>query len=278
MDYELVVLHDRQTDQKYFLLRENLARVGEPRGWGAYLFNPSATVNVIVEAPHPLGDEHSAEIAAQVFANGARGLLIAGAHRRKADLPDLVSSVFHQVHIAWTGGDFGAGPTPAVQVHGYGGFRHDFPADTQVVLSTGDGQITETLLALDRAFDNAGLASYVFNRLSPTSKRNYAVNGQQSGGRFWTLAATKNEQGKQLRHAGGEFLHVEFEAAVRADAGLRQQAAELLTAILSERLAVVSPPPVALFSAANSQNSQHLPQAEAAGEQVNLAGSEALGM
>ncbi|MEM6655779.1 MAG: hypothetical protein AAF596_08260, partial [Planctomycetota bacterium] len=194
--YQLVEFFDNERRQTYLLLREDLAATGECRGWGAYLFNPMATFNAVVEAPHPLGDSKTTPIAARVFAAGARGLLIAGAHRDKADLPDLVSSVFHQVHSAWIGPHAG---TTSVQVHGFAAYKHDFPDDAAVILSTGGGQTPATLVSLDEAFDRADLPAYVYNRLPSASDANRRLNGSSPGERFRSLAATKNLQGRYAR-------------------------------------------------------------------------------
>lgn len=240
IQYELVDFYDQESKQNYYLLRENLNQLETVRGWGAYLLNPQPTINAIVEAPHPLGDPNTATIATRIFAAGARGFLLAGAHRRKADLPDLPGSPFHQVHTAWIGGDYADPSTqiPALQVHGYAEHRHDFPSDAEVILSTGGGQLIDPLVKLDHRFDKRGFPSYVYNRLEKSAPRNQGVNGDSAGTRFWSLAATKNEQGKVSRNAGGAFMHIELESAVRRDARRSREAAEIIAATIAELLPV----------------------------------------
>ncbi len=198
--YELVEFHDTQANRRYYLLREDLSQIETLRGWGAYLLNAEPEFNALVEAPHPLGDSNTAPLAATVFSNGARGLLIAGAHRKKADLPDFVESVFHQVHSAWVGSQ---ALLPVLQIHGFAGFKHDFPRDAQMVLSTGGGRLSQELIELDTRFEEQGFNSYVYNTLDPKSRTNVRVNGDSPGHRFRPLAATKNEQGRHARDAGG---------------------------------------------------------------------------
>ena len=58
------------------------------RGWGSYIINPHSKVDALVEAPHPFADAHTPEIGGRVFAEcEAKGFLLAGAHRAKADVP-----------------------------------------------------------------------------------------------------------------------------------------------------------------------------------------------
>lgn len=229
--YEVVEFCDTQTRQQYYLLREDLSSVNEPRGWGAYLLNPSPAFNTLVEAPHPLGDSKTVPLAAEVFAAGARGLLIAGAHRDKADLPDFVESIFHQVHAAWVGS---SGLFPVLQIHGFAGYKHDFPKDAQLVLSTGCGQVPEELIELDKQMDHHGFPSYVYNTLDPASRRNKRVNGDTPGKQFRMLAATKNVQGQHARGQGCKFMHLEFEYHLRHDDQRRTQAAHVVARTMAE--------------------------------------------
>ncbi|TWT78243.1 hypothetical protein Pla123a_10340 [Posidoniimonas polymericola] len=235
--YELVDFHDTESRNRYFVLREDLASIEQLRGWGAYLLNPAPKFNTLVEAPHPLGDSETAPLAARVFESGARGLLIAGAHRKKADLPDFVESVFHQVHSAWMGGQT---LLPVLQVHGFAARKHDFPKDAQLILSTGGGSVTKELLKLDERLDEHGFPSYVYNTLDPTSNRNRRVNGDSAGSRFRSLAATKNVQGQHARGEGSAFMHLEFDYDLRHDKDRSVKAAEVVASAMLEIASVES--------------------------------------
>lgn len=236
VDYELVRFVDEKTDHDYLLLRENLDVLTEPRGWGSYLFNPKSDIPALVEAPHPLDDSNSAKVAAMVFARGARGLLIAGAQRDKADVPDLVDSVFHQMHVAWSGV---MGQVAVWQIHGFAIEKHPFPRNAKAILSTGGGEVVDEIVKLDDRLANRGIEGYVYNRLNAENKLNKWVNGGTPGLRFSSLAATKNEQGKHLRSLGGTFVHVELERAIRKDPKQRRVAAEAIAEAIEES---VQPP------------------------------------
>ncbi|MCA9239180.1 MAG: hypothetical protein KDA37_03230 [Planctomycetales bacterium] len=228
--YELIEYHDTDAGARYYVLREDLSRIETARGWGAFLLNPEPEFEALIEAPHPLGDSNSAQLASRVFAEGARALLIAGAHRKKADLPDFEESVFHQVHASWIGGNK---TMPVLQVHGFAAYKHNFPEDAQLILSTGGGQVIEELQHLDSQFDRHGFPCYVYNTLDPRSKENKKVNGDAPGDQFRSLAATKNEQGKQVREEGGKFVHLEFEIAIRHDRERRERAAQVVAQTMS---------------------------------------------
>lgn len=231
VDCEVVRFVDEDTKQDYVLLREDLNTLSEPRGWGSYLYNPKAHVPALVEAPHPIDDSNSAKVATMVFAEGAQGLLLAGAQRDKADVPDLVDSVFHQVHVAWTEA---VGRVAVWQIHGFALEKHPFPRNAKAVLSTGGGDVVDEIVELNDRFSDRGIDSYAFNRLQPSNDLNKWVNQGTPGLRFSSLAATKNEQGRHLRSVGGTFVHVELERSVRGDADQRRVAAEAIAEAMKQ--------------------------------------------
>lgn len=231
VDCEVVRFVDEKTKEDYVLLRENMDTLSEPRGWGAYLFNPDSEIPALVEAPHPVDDSNSADVASMVFARGAQGLLLAGAQRDKADVPDLVDSVFHQVHMAWTGA---LGQAAVWQIHGFALHKHPFPRNAKAILSTGGGDVNDEIVRLDDQLSSRGLDSYAYNRLKPNNELNQWVNQGTPGLRFMSLAATKNEQGKHLRSIGGTFVHVELEYSVRHNAEQRRIAAEAIAEAIEE--------------------------------------------
>lgn len=231
VDCEVVRFVDEETQQDYVLLREDLNTLSAPRGWGSYLYNPQAKVPALVEAPHPLDDSNSAKVATMVFAEGAKGLLLAGAQRDKADVPDLVDSVFHQVHVAWTEA---MGQVAVWQIHGFALEKHPFPRNAKAILSTGGGDVVDEIVELNDRFTDRGLDSYAFNRLQPSNDINKWINQGTPGLRFSSLAATKNEQGKHLRSVGGTFVHVELERSVRGNADQRRVAAEAIAEAMKQ--------------------------------------------
>jgi hypothetical protein len=232
LDYEVIEFTDEQSQKLYYVLREDLDVVKTIRGWGSYIVNPNSRVDALVEVPHPFADVHTPEIGGQVFeACEAKGFLLAGAHREKADVPDLVDSVFHQVHTAWIGP---AAQVAAWQIHGFASFKHAFPRGAQVVASTGDGAIAPEVAALDTVLEQRGLTSYVFNELPAEADENRELNGGVPGVTFTSLAAAKNEQGRLSRSLGGSFVHVELDVDVRADHERRKLASSAIAAVMGK--------------------------------------------
>lgn len=258
LDYELIKFIDAATERRYYVLRENRSG-GVLRGWGSYILNPDSQVNVIVEAPHPIADAQTPEIGGAVFELAdAKGFLLAGAHRLKADVPDLVDSIFHQVHTAWVGPN---ATNAAWQIHGFASYKHGFPENVQVIASTGDGSIRPELAVLNEKLEQEGLGTYVFNESPVHSSDNRQLNGDVPGVTFSALAATTNEQGRHLRSLGGAFVHVELESQVRLDAEQAGRAASVIAAAMCE------PPAVRVASnAAQVTLASYAPPAEAGAE------------
>jgi hypothetical protein len=233
--YEVVRFTDRDTKREYLVLREDVGAVKTIRGWGSYILNPSSKTDAVVEVPHPKADLHTPEVGAVVFAAcEARGFLLAGTHREKADVPDLVDSVFHQVHTAWVGP---AAQVTAWQIHGFASAKHAFPRGAKVVASTGGGELVPEVAQLDAALEDRGFPSYVFNELPPDATANKQLNEGVPGATFSSLAASKNEQGRHSRSLGGSFVHVELAEGVRSDADSRAAAGEVIAAVIAGTVA-----------------------------------------
>jgi hypothetical protein len=231
LDYELVEFTDTHTKHEYYVLRENRERVEPIRGWGSYIINPNSRIDALVEVPHPIADAQTPEIGGLVFENAeAKGFLLAGAHREKADVPDLVESIFHQVHTAWIGP---LAQMTAWQIHGFAGFKHAFPRGAEVVASTGDGEIVPELRSLDALLEDRGLTSYVFNDREADSRVNKRLNKGVPGVTFTSLAATQNEQGRLSRSLGGAFVHVELETSIRNKEDTREVAASVIASAMA---------------------------------------------
>jgi hypothetical protein len=231
LGYEVVKFTDSETQRPYYVLREDLDAVETIRGWGSYIINPKSRVDALVEVPHPFADVYTPEIGGLVFAEcEAKGFLLAGAHRAKADVPDLVESIFHQVHTAWIGPD---AQVAAWQIHGFASMKHAFPRGAQVVASTGDGEIVPAVAALDTVLEERGLTSYVFNELPAEAEENRELNGGVPGVTFTSLAAAKNEQGRLSRSLGGSFVHIELDVDVRSDRESRKLAGLAIAAVIN---------------------------------------------
>ena len=82
--YELVAYTDTITAKLFYVLREiNPYPSAQANGGGIYVFQPLATYNVAIHAPHPRFDTNTNRSAISAFfASNARYFLMAGSHRR----------------------------------------------------------------------------------------------------------------------------------------------------------------------------------------------------
>ena len=77
--YSVIVFSDTTTLRTYYLLQENIPVT---KGWGTYIFDPTAGNTLILEIPHPLFDMLTPEQGIDAFQQfGATAVLIAGTHR-----------------------------------------------------------------------------------------------------------------------------------------------------------------------------------------------------
>lgn len=77
VNYEVVEWTDTDVSE-YYVFRE----VGANKGWGTYIFNPTATYNISIINVHPIEDDNSNIMAIREFKElGAEDLFIATAHR-----------------------------------------------------------------------------------------------------------------------------------------------------------------------------------------------------
>ncbi len=235
LNYELVEFFDLSTRQIIYGLRENPINGKPLRGWGSYFLNPNYRANALIEAPHVLFDRFSAEIAAEIFLlSAARGLLLGGAHRNAngvntADVCHLATSVFQIVHQS--GVNSGA---KTWQIHGFNlNKQSQFPTDTDIVLSNGQGQVFPTIKYLSQIIRQAGFKAYVYNRLLPFSPSNREVNGKVAGHIFSTLGASQNVQGIYSRQRNQTFIHIELSQGIRLHKIQRNQIAKLIADFIS---------------------------------------------
>jgi hypothetical protein len=198
-------------------LERRLHLVMEPkgpalRGWGFYAINPQPRRPLVLEAPHPVHDWRTGELAAELFERlGARALLVATTHRcaskvptecqgrtgacrqiwgrgryRRSDRAHATNTLFHAAHRELLEGE---GETVAIQIHGFG--RR--PARRRhIVLSDG------TRLPGRRASLSNGLARAI-RRLLPRRRRRLVRSCNETSRQRY-LCGTHNVQG---RHANG---------------------------------------------------------------------------
>lgn len=231
LGYQVVKFVDNSTQQTLYGLREKKREDQPMRGWGSYFINTSSKVDVLVEVPHPLFDRFSPEIAANTFIkSAAKGFLIAGAHRHAngkgtADVCDPIQSIFQEVHKSWILSD-----TKTLQIHGFKtSGKTEFPPQTQVVLSNGEGEVSPEILKLEESLEESGFNTYVYNELSASNPINDRVNEAVAGETFSPLAGTENVQGQYCRRVGTPFIHIELDERLRNSNEVREKVASALS-------------------------------------------------
>jgi hypothetical protein len=89
---------DTGTGASYCLLMEILDANGNgkvDRGWGAFMVNPAATIEISHQAPHPLADLNTENESIGVFGGtNSRSWLMTGAHRLAASGPNSCQSSY----------------------------------------------------------------------------------------------------------------------------------------------------------------------------------------
>jgi hypothetical protein len=191
-------VNDSATGNKYYVLMENTT---VNRGWGSYLFTAEkspSTTPVIIEAPHPVTDFNSQQIAYTIFTSTyphVTALLVSGVERTfgpngQTDMAHRTQSIFETAHEAFT--KFGS---VVIQIHGFDASRH--PTEPLVVLSNGDGGINGALQAIASNLEAAKLSVGVFDGFTHEK-----------------LGAQKNVQGRYARTFGAGFVHSEVSSIV----------------------------------------------------------------
>ncbi len=176
------------------------------KGWGLYAFRLDSKSNVIVEAPHPLYDKKTPNIALDIYrALDARALLIAGAQRNansdgSADVAHASESIFQSVHLAASQTiQTAAGDVIILQIHGFHASKHEgYP---QVVFGLGEKPLPEEV----------ALAQKITSALSERGISSGVCTGVESN--LMDLCAKTNIQG--LTTKAGTFIHIELDEKIR---------------------------------------------------------------
>jgi hypothetical protein len=192
-----------------WIVREAAARRG---GDGLYALRPGG-FPVCLQAPHTFFDEHTGDVALELFrATGASCLCVNTVHRREVDVAHAEASVF----LAATEGLVRGARWPLVQLHGFDQ-KPQIPAGVAAIVS--EGTRTPRLAARLQA-----LMAKDYGRvlLYPRDTR--------------ALGATTNREGQCARAAGVCFLHLEMSAALRKK--VRQAPGPLATTLRT----VLKPP------------------------------------
>jgi hypothetical protein len=183
----------------------------DQRGWGFYLFDLSAPIDLVIEAPHPISDQYS-EVMAWTHWSKRPGalLMVAGAHR---DAAAALADVAHQTNNVFHGmaASFATRKIGQIQWHGFADATA--PGLTQVV-SPGVAYVGASVKRVSTELANAGFA---------------VGNAWDSSGSGTSLTATTNVQGIDAAAKQSTFVHVENNFTVRSDTSLR---ARVVTAVV----------------------------------------------
>ncbi|MEB3165993.1 MAG: hypothetical protein VKO65_04910 [Cyanobacteriota bacterium] len=110
---EVVRFTDNISGRRFLGTRERLMGGAQTLGWSSYFLQPAVQRDALLEVPHGRFELHSEELGARRFRDsGARGFLMAGAHRQangpgSADMADQSSSIVQQAQASWIGADAG---------------------------------------------------------------------------------------------------------------------------------------------------------------------------
>ena len=211
--YDVVRIVESTTGDTLTVMRERIPAGGDvARGWGTYVFNPSADARADIHVNHPVDDQHSEDVAGDLYRScGCRWLLMAGARRdanagEVADMARATNSVFHRVHTR-----VAAAGTRALSIHGFRIENHpdELPADAELVLSNGRNATTSRprYVAAD---------STLRTRLNAAG---FVAGLYRADSLYQDLGATQNPQGRHSNDAlgWGHWMHLEHERAVRTD-------------------------------------------------------------
>jgi len=199
VDYQLIPINDSATGHKFFVLLE-----GQDinRGWGSYFFvgepNPESRTSVIIEAPHPVTDFNSQNIAYEIFARSyplVQAFFVSGVERTvgpkgQTDMSHRTFSIFETATES-----FSSPGSVVIQIHSFDPGRH--PGYPLVVLSTGDGGTNGALESVAANLRATGLSVGTFD-----------------GFNYESLGAADNVQGRYVRSVWAGFVHAEVSLTV----------------------------------------------------------------
>ena len=201
-NYELLTFPDQKDFGSIsFILHE---RTPIKNGWGLYIFRTASPKNIVIEAPHPMTDEYTEEVALDLYrALHAKALFISGTYRDanadgSADSAHAANSIFQALHIAFF--NLAGHPnndTIFLQIHGYATHGHqNYP---QVVVSFNWKKDPEKDLLL--------------NNIIQALHNNDLSTGICDGKNYQDICGTTNIQRSVT--SGGIFIHLELNELLR---------------------------------------------------------------
>lgn len=166
--------------------------------WGMWVFPINFTFSGIVEAPHPVFDADSDDIACKVWSKSPKGtvLAVAGSHRTNPDGTDPrdvahnTNSMWHRVTTA-----IAQPGLPEFQLHGFG---DDSMPGVGAVVSSGSSPLSAGVIRTEAFIAAAGITT-----------------ARQWDGSATKLIGMSNIQGDAAAVRGNPFLHIELSKSVR---------------------------------------------------------------
>jgi len=208
VNYKVLDLMDSgSADSESYVLQE----VAPPgRGWGIYFFRAQTARDIVLEAPHPITDENTVNVALHLYRGlNARALLVAGARRDtnnddSADVAHAPESIFQTVHqTLFTLNDQPNTNIVFLQIHGYASEDHANLPEVVIGYNWQNDPTKDELLA----------------KIVKSMKANQLTVGTCYDRTYSGVCGTTNIQ-RQVT-PGGIFLHLELSPALRAhDAAL----------------------------------------------------------
>lgn len=166
--------------------------------WGVWVFPIDDKITGVVEAPHPVFDAGSDDIATRIWAKSPAGtvLAVAGSHRTNPDglnprdVAHNTSSMWHQIttFIAQPG-------LPEFQLHGFG---DDSMPGVGAVVSSGSSPLSAGVIRTEAFVAAASVAT-----------------ARQWDGSATKLIGMANIQGDEAAKRGNPFMHIELSKTVR---------------------------------------------------------------
>jgi len=203
-NYEILKVSDHgDSDAESYVLREQQPIT---KAWGLYAFRIHSSQNIIFEAPHPLADKDTPQVALDLYrALQARALLISGAHRNanndgSADSAHAPESMFQTAHqtlfqLSKKMND----TTIFIQIHGFAADEH--PNYPQVVIG--------------HNWNDDAQKDKLLKDIADALQRNNITYGICNGKNYLDLCGTENIQSAAT--IGGIFIHMELDETIRAD-------------------------------------------------------------
>lgn len=215
--YELAMLFDQgDTGAESYVLREQ-----QPiqKGWGLFFFRKYASQNIVVEAPHPVTDDNTPEVALDLYrALQAKALIVAGANRdanidNSADPAHAPDTIFQAIHIAlFRLAGLPDKKTIFLQIHGYSISEHS--------------NIPQVVIGYN--WQNDLDKDLLISKIVSALQDNNITVGLCSGKKYQGLCGTTNVQ--RLVTEGGVFIHMELSRSLRNnDLGLVRALRQALT-------------------------------------------------